>query len=349
MDKVNGETGIDCGGPNCKPCGGDAQCSNGIKDGDETDVDCGGSCQPCEIYCKGQVIYNGLGLTPGTIVIVADLRSPAMSQVSNIESSPSHISNSDIIDPLYTDPLPKYTSVSNFIEASNSHVNSGEVVTFKSAGRISLKNGFSAKSGSKFIAKYETCAKCKKMQIYSYPYAISGCLNVDLSGADRYDIGICRNVWGSWRDYYTSSGNIFDNSPCIWDATNAPYGTYYVKANFYNDCSGEKKTVEYIINVLHRSNVSSILTYDDSIQHNNSDISVYPNPTTGRVLIKNNTDESLETINVYSLNGQLVLRRDNSAKLSENELDLSSFANGLYLVHLKTAKESYVKSIILHK
>ncbi|MEZ5024512.1 MAG: M43 family zinc metalloprotease [Chitinophagales bacterium] len=36
-----GETGIDCGGP-CGPCG--QTCDNGIKDGDETGVDCGGSC-----------------------------------------------------------------------------------------------------------------------------------------------------------------------------------------------------------------------------------------------------------------------------------------------------------------
>lgn len=39
--KNGGETGIDCGGP-CAPCG--QTCDNGLKDGDETGVDCGGSC-----------------------------------------------------------------------------------------------------------------------------------------------------------------------------------------------------------------------------------------------------------------------------------------------------------------
>lgn len=39
--KNGGETGIDCGGP-CGPCG--QTCDNGLKDGDETGVDCGGSC-----------------------------------------------------------------------------------------------------------------------------------------------------------------------------------------------------------------------------------------------------------------------------------------------------------------
>ncbi|MCB0654894.1 MAG: T9SS type A sorting domain-containing protein [Saprospiraceae bacterium] len=43
--KNNGETGIDCGGPNCAPC---ATCNDGIKNGDETGIDCGGSCVPCQ-------------------------------------------------------------------------------------------------------------------------------------------------------------------------------------------------------------------------------------------------------------------------------------------------------------
>lgn len=35
------ETGIDCGGPDCDPC---ATCNDGIQNGDETGIDCGGSC-----------------------------------------------------------------------------------------------------------------------------------------------------------------------------------------------------------------------------------------------------------------------------------------------------------------
>ena len=51
------ETGIDCGG-SCQPCG--QTCDNGIKDGDETGADCGGSCpdvcpsnpNPCPLVGK---------------------------------------------------------------------------------------------------------------------------------------------------------------------------------------------------------------------------------------------------------------------------------------------------------
>ncbi len=54
--KNGSETGIDCGGPNCPPC---PTCTDGIKNGSETGIDCGGSnCPPCPTCTDG--IKNGL-------------------------------------------------------------------------------------------------------------------------------------------------------------------------------------------------------------------------------------------------------------------------------------------------
>ena len=51
-----GETGVDCGGPNCAPC---HSCNDGIQNGLETGVDCGGpDCEPCHSCNDG--IMNGL-------------------------------------------------------------------------------------------------------------------------------------------------------------------------------------------------------------------------------------------------------------------------------------------------
>ena len=41
------ETGVDCGGT-CPPCETAPTCDDGIQNGDETGVDCGGTCPPCE-------------------------------------------------------------------------------------------------------------------------------------------------------------------------------------------------------------------------------------------------------------------------------------------------------------
>jgi len=39
------ETGVDCGGTSCPTC---TSCNDGILNGDETSIDCGGSCAPCD-------------------------------------------------------------------------------------------------------------------------------------------------------------------------------------------------------------------------------------------------------------------------------------------------------------
>ncbi|EZH74258.1 hypothetical protein ATO12_15440 [Aquimarina atlantica] len=46
------ETGVDCGG-SCTPCQTTPSCNDGIQNGDETGIDCGGSCAPCATltYC----------------------------------------------------------------------------------------------------------------------------------------------------------------------------------------------------------------------------------------------------------------------------------------------------------
>ncbi|MGH1387436.1 M43 family zinc metalloprotease [Kordia sp.] len=46
------ETGIDCGGSSCAPCTTPPTCNDGIQNGDETGIDCGGSsCAPCQTAC----------------------------------------------------------------------------------------------------------------------------------------------------------------------------------------------------------------------------------------------------------------------------------------------------------
>ncbi len=43
------EEGVDCGGT-CGACEVEATCDDGARNGNETDLDCGGSCEPCEVF-----------------------------------------------------------------------------------------------------------------------------------------------------------------------------------------------------------------------------------------------------------------------------------------------------------
>ncbi|MBN4066103.1 PKD domain-containing protein, partial [Candidatus Amoebophilus asiaticus] len=51
------ETGIDCGGIDCTPCGA-PHCTNGVMDADETGIDCGGiDCPPCGGNCYAEFSF----------------------------------------------------------------------------------------------------------------------------------------------------------------------------------------------------------------------------------------------------------------------------------------------------
>ncbi|WP_024771323.1 GEVED domain-containing protein [Aquimarina macrocephali] len=56
------ETGVDCGGPDCNPCTTNPTCNDGIQNGNETGVDCGGpDCNPCNTnvtYCAASTTQN---------------------------------------------------------------------------------------------------------------------------------------------------------------------------------------------------------------------------------------------------------------------------------------------------
>ncbi|RMF02493.1 MAG: T9SS C-terminal target domain-containing protein [Bacteroidetes bacterium] len=57
------ETGVDCGGPDCAPC---ATCNDGVQNGNETGVDCGGpDCAPCASCNDGVQNGNETGVDCG--------------------------------------------------------------------------------------------------------------------------------------------------------------------------------------------------------------------------------------------------------------------------------------------
>ncbi len=61
----NGETNIDCGGPNCAGC---QTCTDGIQNQGETGVDCGGSCLPCGAPIL--LLTTGAGASPANLYAV---------------------------------------------------------------------------------------------------------------------------------------------------------------------------------------------------------------------------------------------------------------------------------------
>jgi len=68
--KNGDETGIDCGGSNCSPCRPVPSCNDGILNGDESDIDCGGStCPICKNICDTPANFSVKDITNSTATL----------------------------------------------------------------------------------------------------------------------------------------------------------------------------------------------------------------------------------------------------------------------------------------
>lgn len=76
---------------------------------------------------------------------------------------------------------------------------------------------------------------------------------------------------------------------------------------------------------------------------NGINISIYPNPTKGKLFIES-MDNEAEFISVINIYGQTVYQR--AISRGQTEIDISDFANGFYLFKVTIGQNSYVKKII---
>ena len=84
--------------------------------------------------------------------------------------------------------------------------------------------------------------------------------------------------------------------------------------------------------------------YQDSLA--STRITIYPNPTEGdlRIDIAGVTDFESSSLMLYDMAGKVVC---NITELSEsNELDITSYANGMYIMVIKIKEESTTWKII---
>jgi hypothetical protein len=72
-----------------------------------------------------------------------------------------------------------------------------------------------------------------------------------------------------------------------------------------------------------------------------TDYAIYPNPSEGLFILQNGTDVTVE---IYTLRGELVYANQFSADI--NEIDISSFAPGVYIMKLNDYNSSAVEKII---
>jgi len=79
-------------------------------------------------------------------------------------------------------------------------------------------------------------------------------------------------------------------------------------------------------------------------ENNNVTLSVYPNPTKDRVTIESNGE--IKSIEIYSITGAKVYSKPNISISSSNEVDLSDFQNGVYVLVVNDGVKRHTMKII---
>jgi len=306
------ETGVDCGGPLCPAC---PTCNDGIQNGTETGIDCGGNCPACTTCNDGIQNGNETGIDCG--------------------GSCSPCGNGNTV-----------TISGSYFEAGWDNWIDGGTDCYRYQGTLSAEGTYSIRLRDN---SFEQSA------MTSPAYNLSGYNGVSVEFkfiADGMEPGE-----DFWLQYYNGtawntvatlvSGNQFVNNQFYTVTVNLT-GTFSTSSLFRFMCDGsENDDIVYIDAVVIRATTGSSipatsleitalpvpLVYDQGIE-------VYPNPVSDRLTIR--CAEPVISLKVYSASGHLI-----SDRIPEdNTTDLSGIPAGLYLIRVETAESVYNTRIV---
>lgn len=296
------ETGVDCGGSSCAPCA--ASCTDGIMNGDETGIDCGGSsCAPCS--------------TPPVTIPTTPPNRPVDDVVS-------------IFSDAYTDIAvgtwgPDWGPASARINDYNivTRVDNATKVIDLNAGQVFAGIDFAA---SKFDATDFTHFH---MDYYiPGPLATGQALSIKLSNHDgaaetsAIQITPTPQVDG-WVELDIPLGDfVAASAPANLDR-NAIAQIVITAAR----ADGNIPVDIYIDNIYFHKNTTLSIEENESLSFN-----AFPNPTINNWNIK--SSQSIDSIQIFDVLGKQVLSLN--PKRLEVVIDASSLNSGLYFAKINT-------------
>jgi hypothetical protein len=131
-------------------------------------------------------------------------------------------------------------------------------------------------------------------------------------------------------------------NPCFYE----PYN-YFCEFITYNGGSGFTFTIKAVYNSTQEESIGvsdhcmGIALNIENIDSNNK-ISIFPNPTTGKIRVQ---AEDIESIEVFDITGKHLTGFENLSCLKE--LDLSTQPKGMYIIKVRTSKGVVVRKVVL--
>jgi len=335
------ETGVDCGG-SCPPCGGGGPtCSDGIQNGNETGVDCGGSCPPCPPQCDTEYTLN---------INLDNFPSETTWEMTNINGTladaggPYSSADDPVSEELCLDyGCYEFTIFDSFGDGICCGFGLGDY------SLVDDSTGDVVASGGSFGASETTSFCTDPGPDCVPPSATANVLSYCSNGV--FWVSITLSDLGS-ADVVT-----IDNSSDAITLRNVAFPRTYFVGPF-----DVGEVVDFLIfdqeNTACRTELQGLTDNCSSLplaEQNNGgaamgDINVFPNPTSGELNV-NMTSLSGETVNIRVLNtmGQLIeQRRIDYVESATEQFDLSQQQSGMYILQLNVeGGETFVKRVML--
>jgi photosystem II stability/assembly factor-like uncharacterized protein len=132
----------------------------------------------------------------------------------------------------------------------------------------------------------------------------------------------------SW--YYN---NVIINGVTSQIYTPTATGNYYSIVTDVNGCISDTSNVIYVV----ITGLSSLVSSD-------GDIKIFPNPAYNNITIENTTNYNDIQVSIFDISGQLLLQQ--SLQLAKTEIDISSFAKGVYVLKVENEKGIIMEKLI---
>jgi hypothetical protein len=321
------ETGIDCGGT-CTAC---ATCTDGIKNGTETGIDCGGSCQKCPTCTDG--IKNGseTGIDCGGSCPPCITNSPPVSNTSGLLSA-------------------------SYFEKGWDNWTGNIIDTERYFGDFSWEGDYSIMirdNGGEESAMTSAEMDLRGFQTVKIEFAFYAySMEKDEDFWLMYYDGTKWNTLKSYvseKDFYN---NNFYEVSFIMDATKY---NFIQKGRFRFQCDASTNADQIFIDAVKITGTkqgSRISDYNKIVSAGsyigkyeaaqNFDAEIYPNPTNDYINFK--ADDEIKEVKIYDLSGKL--QSLYTINDDHGRIDVSHLQRGIYLFNLISEEKFITKKLV---
>ncbi|MFT4532977.1 MAG: hypothetical protein ACJA1A_001042 [Saprospiraceae bacterium] len=347
------ETGVDCGGPDCAAC---PTCSDGVQNGNETGIDCGGpDCSACISCNDGVQNGNETGIDCGGTDCAACPTCNDGIQNGNEtgvdcggpDCSPCSTGGSDELFAHYFE-----SGWDGWQDGGSDCYRYSGTRSYEGSYSIRLRDNSGTVSAMTSQAYDVSGYSSLEIEFYFYPNSME-------NGEDFFVRYYDGSSWNTVASY--ASGTSFNNNTFYTATVTVSAADYNFASNakfrFQCDASANADRI-YIDQVTVTGIGSGSRVAGESSQtitplrsvsevklagnENEDGFSAYPNPVSSDMTIV--SEDNINRLRVYSITGKLLV--DRQVNNTQTVLDVSRFESGIYMISIETEEEVMTKKFI---